>query len=523
VAPRGDAVGEPIAIDPAPPGTEAFGGTDAGTLDEIFCRNVRRHPQALALSDPPDRASFTGGAPRRLTYAQADRATAALAARLKELGLPSESVVALQLPNTVEAVVALLGVIRAGLIAAPIPLLWRKAEASAALGAVGARALICGGRIAGVDHGDIALQIAADTFSIRMLLGFGGDLPDGVVPLDEIFAEDSDTPPQPAPRDGGAADGVAIVTFDSAPDRPVPTARTHTELLVGGLATVLEARIGRNGAILGTLMVSSFAALATTIVPWLLAGGLLALHQPFDPTVLARQCADAAFDAIALPGPLVESLADARLVGDPAAAKAIVAVWRSPERQAVSACWMGEAALIDALAFGETGMIAMRRRADGRPAKVLAGPVTAPYGTRGAPAVMTVARTPAGTLALSGPMVPHQRFPSGTQRCDAGASVDTGYPCRADADGDGLILSGAPPGLVSIGGYRFALRELQDLIGRVDADGVLAALPDALGGQKLAGTTADQAAMRAALEALGINPLVSAAFRDRRSKNKPAA
>jgi hypothetical protein len=64
---------------------------------------------------------------------------------------------------------------------------------------------------------------------------------------------------------------------------------------------------------------------------------------------------------------------------------------------------------------------------------------------------------------------------------------------------------------------------LQDLVGRVDADGVLAALPDTLGGQKLAGATADQMAMREALEALGINPLVSAAFRDRRSKSKPAA
>ena len=480
----------------------------------------------MALADPPDRRSFTDGAPRHLTYAQADRAIATLAARLHALGLPADSVVALQMPNTVEAIVALLAVIRAGLIAAPIPLLWRRAEASAALGTIGARALISGGRIAGVDHGDIALKIAAETFSIRLVLGFGSNLPDGVVALDEVFGEESVAPSFPAQRTGISADRVAVVTFDSAPDRVAPSARSHTELLVAGLATVLEARIGRHGAILGTLMLSSFAALATTVVPWLLTGGLLALHQPFDPSVLARQCPLGPFDAIALPGPLVESLAEARLIGDPAAAKAIVAVWRSPERQAVSAPWKGEAALIDALAFGEVGVIAMRRGANGEPAKVLAGPVTAPYATPGAPVVMTVARTPAGTLALSGPMVPHRHFPPGSQRrdgSDATAPVDTGYPCRADADGLGLILSGAPPGLVSIGGYRFGLRELQDLVGRVDTDGVLAALPDTLGGQKLAGSTADQMAMREALEALGINPLVSAAFRDRRSKSKPAA
>jgi hypothetical protein len=430
------------------------------------------------------------------------------------------------MPNTVEAIIALLGVIRAGLIAAPIPLLWRTAEASTALGMIGARALISGGRIAGVNHGDIALQIAAETFSIRLVLGFGAQLPDGVVPLDEVFADDT-APRLRATQDAVvAADHVAVVTFDSGRDRLVPVSRTHTELLIAGLATVLEARIGRDGAILGTLIMSSAAALATAVVPWLLTGGLLALHQPFDPMVLAKQCSQMPFDAIALPGPLVESLADAKLVGDPAAAKAIVAVWRSPERQATSAPWEGEAALVDALAFGEVGLIAMRRRADGAPLKISSGPVTAPYATPGALVVAAVARTPDGTLALSGPMVPHGAFPSGSQRrigSDATDAVDTGYPCRADPEGPELILSGGPPGIVSIGGYRFALRELQDLVGRVDADGVLAALPDRLGGQKLAGTTPHQTAMREALEALGVNPLVSAAFRERRPKSKPAA
>jgi hypothetical protein len=77
---------------------------------------------------------------------------------------------------------------------------------------------------------------------------------------------------------------------------------------------------------------------------------------------------------------------------------------------------------------------------------------------------------------------------------------------------------------VSIGGYRFALRELQDLVGRVDANGVLAALPDRLAGQRLAGLAADQAAIRQALAALGVNPLVCSAFRERRSERRaPAA
>jgi hypothetical protein len=55
------------------------------TLDEMFRRAGVRAPQALALSDPPNRADFSGGAPRSLGYAETDRAISALAARLSGL------------------------------------------------------------------------------------------------------------------------------------------------------------------------------------------------------------------------------------------------------------------------------------------------------------------------------------------------------------------------------------------------------------------------------------------------------
>ena len=94
------------------------------TLDDLFRRAGVRHPGVVALIDPPDREHFTDSAARRLTYAQADRAISAIAARLRSLGLPTDTVVALQLPNTVESVLAFFGIIRAGMIAAPLPLLW---------------------------------------------------------------------------------------------------------------------------------------------------------------------------------------------------------------------------------------------------------------------------------------------------------------------------------------------------------------------------------------------------------------
>jgi hypothetical protein len=42
-------------------------------LDQLFRYAASQRPDALALVDPPDREQVTGGAPRTLTYAQADR------------------------------------------------------------------------------------------------------------------------------------------------------------------------------------------------------------------------------------------------------------------------------------------------------------------------------------------------------------------------------------------------------------------------------------------------------------------
>ena len=55
------------------------------------------------------------------------------------------------------------------------------ADAAAALSRVAARALIGCQRIGDTVHGDLAMHIAMETFTIRFLCGFGENLPDGVV------------------------------------------------------------------------------------------------------------------------------------------------------------------------------------------------------------------------------------------------------------------------------------------------------------------------------------------------------
>ena len=432
------------------------------TLDDLFRNAVARRPDAIALRDPPNRPSFTSGAPHRLTYAQADHIVSAIAGRLRRLGLSTDSIVALQLPNTVESVLALLGVLRAGMIAAPLPLLWRRADAATALNRVGARAIVTTAQIGATDHCGLARDTAAEVFPIRYVCSFGENLPDGVIPLDDLMAgAPLLDPPGLAARDGNPAAHTAVVTFEVTADGLMPVARNHMELIAGGQAVRLEAQLEDDATILASCMNNSFAGLAAATLPWLLSGGTLSLHQPFDTATFAEQCRNDRCDAVVVPGPLMTRIAQAGLLTHDEL-KTILALWRVPERLTAGSAWRhSQAALVDIQAFGETALIAARRGPAGEPAEIPLGQVAVARDAYDAKLILETAVTDRGTLAMRGPMVPRYPFPPGAERAamrcfmpDAIGFADTGYPCRANRDGGDLTITGPPAGIVSVGGYR---------------------------------------------------------------------
>ena len=136
------------------------------TLDGLFRRILARKPDAPALRDPLNKPRIAGSPPIRLSFGQADRAITALAAHFIESGLPNNSVIAVPLPNTVEFALTVLAANRAGLVVALLPLLWRQAELTTAIHRTGARAIVTMGKIDGVNHADLAMNAAAEAFSI---------------------------------------------------------------------------------------------------------------------------------------------------------------------------------------------------------------------------------------------------------------------------------------------------------------------------------------------------------------------
>ncbi len=426
------------------------------TLDAVFRRNVLMRPGALALADPPDRISAIGGMPRQFNYAEADVAVSRLARQLKAIGLPEQSLVAIQLPNTVEGVLTMLAAIRAGMIALPVPLLWRRSDLVAALRDIAPRALITLTRLGDARPAETACEVAAELFTLGFPCAFGPETPDGIIPLDIDGHLTGETETFATAR-GISPDSLAIATFDASREGPFPIARNHSQWLAAGFSITMEANIASGDTIIATLPPASLAGIASAIIPWLLSGGTLQLSHGFTPAIAAMAPGGAhiAAPAIALP-----ALIGAEHEGFSSA----IAIHRGPENLGIDLSQLPCNAIVDMQTFGETGFTALRRIAKIMPAPIPLGEISAPVDSDDAPIVIETRRLADGTLAVRGAMVPGKALainghPAPAQlQFDVDNFVRTNLRCHAS--GGALVIEAMPDGVVQVGGLRFGLDEI---------------------------------------------------------------
>ncbi len=474
------------------------------TLDAVFRRNVLMRPGALALADPPDRATAIGGMPRQFNYAEADVAVSRLARQLKALGLPDQALVVLQLPNTVEAVLTLLAVIRAGMVALPVPLLWRRSDLVTALRDVAPRAFVTTTRFGGKRPAETACEVAAELFTLGFPCAFGSEPPDGVIPLDLDGHLTGETETFATAR-GISPESLAIATFDASREGPFPIARNHGQWLAAGFSITMEANIASGDTIVSTLPPASLAGIASGLIPWLLTGGTLQLSHGFSSSVAALAPAGAhiAAPAIALPS----------LIGsEHEGFSSVIAVHRGPENLGIDLSQLPCGAIVDMQTFGETGFTALRRIAKIMPAPIPLGEISAPMESDGAPIVIETRRLADGTLAVRGAMVPRKSLGINGHPAPALLEFDVDHFVRTNlrchASGGALVIEAMPEGIVQIGGLRFGLDEIAACVEQALPGAQIVTTRDPVLGMRCIIEAADAEQAAKALDEAGLSSVI---------------
>lgn len=253
------------------------------TLFDLFETNANGTPDRLAVADPLNRADIDGGLPRCLSYRELQQEVDQAVRKFAGLGLKAGDIVAFQLPNTVEQVTLYLAAIRAGLIISPFPIQWREKELQEILSFVGAKAIVTANNIRGFEHGALLASVKRDIAGLETVLVLGVDAPSGTVAFDSLPDGVADQPVL------HVSDAVTICWTSGTEARPKGVPRHHNHWIVAGIASVDAARLEPGCVILNPFPFINMAAIGGTFVPWLLTGGTLVQHHPFDlPTFLKQ-------------------------------------------------------------------------------------------------------------------------------------------------------------------------------------------------------------------------------------------
>ena len=248
------------------------------TIDVRFRANAAATPDRLAVADPPNREEIDGAAPRRLTYGELAREADRIATGFLDAGLRKGDILAVQLPNTTDLVAIYLAAWRTGLVVTPFPVQWRAHELGDVLAFVGAKAAVTARTIRGNDHGTMFGTLKAKLPSLAHV----------------FIAGETDWPGADAARLDGLpendANEAATICWTSGTEaRPKGVPRSHNHWMIAGVACADAARLQPGDAVLNPFPLVNMAAIGGCFMPWLLTGGTLVQHHPFDLPVFLRQ------------------------------------------------------------------------------------------------------------------------------------------------------------------------------------------------------------------------------------------
>ena len=283
------------------------------TLDDLFRRHVAAMPDAESVVDPINREAIMGGAPTRLTWAEVEDRVARYVAVLHATGVGRDDVVAVQLPNVIELGLIYLACIRLGAIVTPAPVQYREHELAYILRKTDAKAVVTAARIGKHAHAQMMLAVQTGAAALNTVLVVGGHAPDGTIDLDARAAGLDEVEIEAGRAAAHAAnicaDDIVTICWTSGTEaEPKGVPRSHNEWIIMGAGVTDAADLKPGAVLLNPFPMVNMAGISTSFVSWLLLGGVLVQHQPFDLQIFLQQVRDEKIDYTVAPPAILNLL-----------------------------------------------------------------------------------------------------------------------------------------------------------------------------------------------------------------------
>lgn len=312
---------------------------DGLDLDKLLKALVRGRAYDAALRDPPGRRAWSDSFPSSLSFQQLEERTDQLARLLTINHAQPGATVAILAPLGGEAIVAVLGALRAGLSPLMLPLHASEDELLALIEASDAVMALGTSRIGPFQPLITLRNLAVRAFGTRFVGGFGLDVPDGIAPLDTLMASGGlhPLPERIARAELQVVDPVSLAGPFRLSERDLLSAALDISRLLKPLSS---------SRIVTTLVGGDLAALASGPGMAMLTGVELLPLGLFSLGDLQACIAGGRNVHLVLPGNMEPAIAHSRLAGDPALAS-LVFVHRAGDSRAAPAIDRPDLAIVD--------------------------------------------------------------------------------------------------------------------------------------------------------------------------------
>lgn len=269
------------------------------TLDSLVDTAVRARPGRRCFCDAPDIANWSDLTSKTTNAGDFGALVTHFARQMLALGLNQGDPVVVAMPNCVDGVAALLGLMAAGMVPCPVSVVAGADEMRVAAETAGAKAIITVNRYADFRPSEAARQAASRFYGLRFICAFGPNPPAGVVSLDDW--KDTELSSTALPLNAPAS--PALITLDRSNGTVSAHVRSHAQVISDALALSATSGLTGRGTIVATFAPVSAAGFVSTIAAPLISGTMVMLHGPFDPDVLNLQMSALPEAIVVLPAP----------------------------------------------------------------------------------------------------------------------------------------------------------------------------------------------------------------------------